>query len=408
MNVEITSYQLISECLKEYGKGDLFFRADGLQSDKRRAELRLAYLEAHPKTKAEHRDAIAKAAITPGMTKSEVTAAWGLLEEDTRMVFGHVTDDTLAVYACFTGFAVGESYALYFKDDVVIGVRQTEELVPPHEHELAMRLAEEYRGLFYFRDEGGKKGLMGNAIDLDHADWQREFDEFSEMESVPLCSRQMIEEHVKAKGLFPEYLHALQRLGVDGENVSECARVALEVLPYPPLALGPDEQGIEGYPFPPRGMPDLPPEKWFWYVGYGRPRQAIFPAIDGTGELLDVQWIKERLFRVNQVPLRVNGVSQFDHVEVEWMNGDLTPRFKRVVWNQGYRTIRVLAEGKTEGYLDEFVRNYVARPHHGSFRYEGDVLALTTYVIGSEFQSQLELLGASWIYTDTLNQQSNY
>jgi hypothetical protein len=408
MNVEITSYQLISECLKEYGKGELFFRADGLQSQERRAELRRAHLEAHPNTKAEHRDAIAKAAITPGMTKSEVNAAWGLLEEDTRMVFGHVTDDTLAVYACFTGFAMGESYALYFKDDVVIGVRQTEELVPSHEHELAMRLAEEYRGLCYFRDEGRKEGLMGNAIDLDHADWQREFDEYSQMEPIPLCSRQMIEEHVKTKGLFPEYLTALQRLEIDGENIWECARAALDVLPYPPLQPRPDELGIESYPFPPRGMPELPPEEWFWYVGYGRPRRAIFPAIDGKDELLDVQWIKERLFRVNQIPLRVNGVSQFDHIEVEWMNGDPTPRFKRVVWNQGYRTIRVAVEGKSGGYMNEFVRNYVARPHRGSYRYENEVLAITAYEIGYDVQSQLELLGVSWIYTDTLNQQSNY
>ena len=77
---EISSGQVISDCLKEHGKGELFFRTDGLQFEERRARVRREYLEAHPETT--HYEAIMKAGVTPGMTRAEVIAAWGLIEED--------------------------------------------------------------------------------------------------------------------------------------------------------------------------------------------------------------------------------------------------------------------------------------------------------------------------------------
>src|SRR6185503_20837454 len=103
MDIDINSGEIISECLKEYGQGKLFARTDGLQFEPRRAEVRRAYLEAHPETDPQHREAILNAAITPGMTRDEVIAAWGLLEEDTRTSFGHVTEDRWIAFAYFTG-----------------------------------------------------------------------------------------------------------------------------------------------------------------------------------------------------------------------------------------------------------------------------------------------------------------
>ena len=53
MDVEINSHEIISECLKQYGKGKLFFRTDGLEFEERRAESRREYLESHPGTEPE-------------------------------------------------------------------------------------------------------------------------------------------------------------------------------------------------------------------------------------------------------------------------------------------------------------------------------------------------------------------
>src|SRR6185295_13625672 len=103
-------------------------------------------------------------------TRQDVTAAWGLLEEDTRTVFGHVTDNRLNAYAYFKGFAVGEPYTLYLRDDTVIGIQRSDELVAPHEDELAMRLAEERDGLHFFYD-GADGRLRGSDTDQFRMDW---------------------------------------------------------------------------------------------------------------------------------------------------------------------------------------------------------------------------------------------
>ena len=340
MPVDIISSEIIYECLKEHGKGSRFSRTDGLQFEARRAELRREYLERHPETAPEHREAILQAAVTPGMTKPEVTAAWGLLEEDTRTAFGHVTEDDHNAFAYFTGFAVGESYALCFKDDVVVAVRQTEELVPPHELELEMRLAEETRGLFYFFQSAGAVGLTnaeavrltGSDNDHYHGDWIQQQSPASRDEEIVRWSVSEIEQHLKTKGLHPEYLAELERLGLERESLSvaECAGVALRILPYPPLLEKVEQKPILDV----RGEPitlRMPPEEWFWHVADGRRREVAFPTIDGRVELLNVQWSKGRLFVLNQIPLLVNGVSQFDLIEAEWQDGEPIPRFKRVV-----------------------------------------------------------------------------
>ena len=85
MGLDVISSEIISECVKEHGSGELFFRRDGLEFESRRVEARQAYLAAQTELDEGHRLAISQAAITPGMTKPQVTAAWGLLEEDTRL-----------------------------------------------------------------------------------------------------------------------------------------------------------------------------------------------------------------------------------------------------------------------------------------------------------------------------------
>ena len=136
------SYKIIAECRKRHGMGKLFFRTDGLQHEERRAALRERFLEANPDIVTDHRAAILKAAVTPGMTRGEATAAWGLLDEDTQNAYGHVTEESQTAYAYFTGFSVGAPYALYMRDEIVAGVLETEELIAPHERETDMKLAE--------------------------------------------------------------------------------------------------------------------------------------------------------------------------------------------------------------------------------------------------------------------------
>src|SRR5437764_6004626 len=152
------SYKIINECRKRHGLGKLFFRTDGLQHEERRAALRERFLEANPHIVADHRAAILKAAVTPGMTRGEATAAWGLLDEDTQNAYGHVTEEGQIAYAYFTGFSVGAPYALYMRDEVVAGIIETEELIAPHEGERDMDAAGRYLELVR-HEEGATHGL---------------------------------------------------------------------------------------------------------------------------------------------------------------------------------------------------------------------------------------------------------
>jgi hypothetical protein len=243
MNSEVNSFavnsnEIISECLKEYGKGELFFRADGLEFEERRTQVRSKYLASDPEVEPEYREAILQAAITPGMTMEQVIAAWGLLEEDTRTVFGHVAADEHSAYAYFTGFNVRGQHALYLKDYVVLGVRQTDELIPPHEKELDMRIAEE-TGLFYFYD-GNDGQLRGSNVDQYHMDWDTQHLRLYVIEIVPPSSVLRIKDYVRAKGLSREYERALLKLGYDSRTAPIEIRtgVALSIIPYPRLRGG--------------------------------------------------------------------------------------------------------------------------------------------------------------------------
>ena len=442
---EITSGQIVFDCLKEYGKGELFLRTDGLQFEERRARVRLQYLEAHPETA--HYNAIENAAVTPGMTRAEVIAAWGLIEEDTRMAFGHVTEERRVAFAYFTGIEVGVRYALYFKGDRLAGVRQTEELVAPHERELDMRFAEQ-RNSFYFYD-GNDGQLRGSNVDQYNMDWDTAHLRLYTVDILPRSSHYRIEYELKKKGVFEEYERVLTELGYQPSTVTAEVqnRIALSLLPYPPLteadlkkampkpAEGEDWRLLPASDFPEieetptiphaplreapastadsnaRSLindetpPPMPPPEWFEYVADGREQQAVFPTADGKVELVNVHWWEELLFVIKQIPLLVNGISYADVVEVEWREGEIIPHFKRVVDSEGERVVRVTAVGSNEKAMNEFLKDHMDR-RHLSYRYENNVLVFG--IVGPELdegtRNWLSYLDASWIYTDTLSQ----
>ncbi|MDX6614567.1 MAG: hypothetical protein QOD75_3753 [Blastocatellia bacterium] len=233
MDLEINSGLIISECLKHHGQGQLFFRADGLAFETRRSEARLEYLAAHDDIDPPTRAAILAAAITPGMTRNEVIAAWGLLEEDTRTAFGHVTEERRQAFAYFTGLEVGAPYALYFQDEILVGVKQTDELVPPHEREIDMRIAED-SGSFYFYD-GNDDQLRGSNVDQYHMDWDTMHLHLYTVEIIPPSSRHRIEAHLEANGALEKYEAELNRLGhtIEAAPAEVRSQVALRLLPYP-------------------------------------------------------------------------------------------------------------------------------------------------------------------------------
>lgn len=121
---------IIDECRKRYGAGEVFYRGDGLAFHGWRATRREDYLRAHPETRPEHRELIRRAGVTPGMSRAEFAAAWGIIEDDMRDVSARKTADGGHVYARWSGLYVGRSYTLYFRDDTVVGVREDPEEDP--------------------------------------------------------------------------------------------------------------------------------------------------------------------------------------------------------------------------------------------------------------------------------------
>lgn len=234
---DLTSYRIISECRKHFGDGRLFLRTDGQQHEERRNALRQRFLEANPEIGSHHRELILKAAVTPGMTRGEATAAWGLLDEDTRNVFGHVTEEGSITYAYFTGFDVGGVYTLYMIDDMVAGVRETKELIAPHERELDMRLAERYLDVFCFY-EGGDGEVRGSDMDQ----YKNPPDILAMgMHRMDVIPRFLIDERwlsflelrVRGEGVYGEYEAALRRMGTDVDHATPAQRCEAGVAARP-------------------------------------------------------------------------------------------------------------------------------------------------------------------------------
>jgi hypothetical protein len=419
MSLEIDSHEIISACLKEHGKAELFFRTDGLQFEERRALARREYLESHPRIEPGHREAILKAAATPGMSREEITAAWGLLDEDTRVAFGHVTSDRFSAYAYFTGLSVGTNYALYLKDDIVLGIRESNDLVPPHEQELDMRLAEEESFLRFFYE--GSNGLIGSDYDQHRIDWDTLHLHLYTIDPVPPYSAARIEGAFRRKGLQREYEFAFVRKGYDSWSAPREVRqeVLLGIYPFPIVRAGDSSSsakkteavrpGIRGpiaLPAPEVESSDpamLPPAAWFKYIATGHIQEGSFPTIDGGFELLQVYRLKERLFHVKEVPLLANGIAPYDLVELEWQNAEVIPRFKRVDKRSGHRTIRALVNEDGRGRA---IKRF-AELNAASYRYEKKILAFAISEPGLDQMAKewLSYLPVSWIYTDTLSQE---
>jgi hypothetical protein len=119
---------IIDSCLKRHGEGQVFYRGDGLAFEARRVARRAAYLEEHPETKPEYRELIEKGAITPGMSRGESIAAWGLIDEDMSEVGGRSTADNHHGYSYYYGFNLDRPYVLYLIDNTVVGVEEDTKL----------------------------------------------------------------------------------------------------------------------------------------------------------------------------------------------------------------------------------------------------------------------------------------
>ncbi|MBV8859862.1 MAG: hypothetical protein JOZ02_23225 [Acidobacteria bacterium] len=238
--VSLSSYDIIVECQKRHGAGEFFPRTDGLQEEERRAAQRRRFLEANPETTASHRDAILRAAVTPGMTRGEATAAWGLLDEDTANVYGHVAESRAVVYAYFTGFNVGATCALYMAGDVLAGVRETRDLVEPHPRETDMKLADRYLGLFCFYELSN-----GVVIGTDMDEYRNPPDilamNMHRTEAIPRFSEdeaamKSLETRLIGHGVYSDYLEALRRLGTDVDHATLAERCEAAVSVKRPYA----------------------------------------------------------------------------------------------------------------------------------------------------------------------------
>lgn len=226
--IALSPYDIIDECRRRYGAGELFPRTDGLQEEESRAAQRRRFLEANPDITSEHRAAILKAAVTPGMSRGEVTAAWGLLDEDTAEVYGHVVERRSGGYAYFTGFNVGKTYALYLSDEVVVGIRETRDLIEPHPREADMKLADRYLGLFCFY-ELSNGVLLGTDMD----EYRNPPDilamNMHRTEPIPRFSEdeeamKSLEMRLVGHGVYSDYLEALRRMGTDVERATLAQR----------------------------------------------------------------------------------------------------------------------------------------------------------------------------------------
>lgn len=231
----MTPDAVISECLKFHGWGERFPRTDGLERDRARRLRRGEYLAANPGLSPEHREAILRAEVTPGMRKQQVVVAWSLAPEETRDVYGHVADVAGASYAYFTGFEVGRRHALCLVGNLVVGVRLCDEVLIRRDRGLEMEVARHYLGYveFFETDEGEAGGRTTRLADRDFEIW--EYDAPVQGIVLPYstdpAAAERLEWEVRGRGLFDEYLRALAGLGTDFEAATpaERCRAAVEV-----------------------------------------------------------------------------------------------------------------------------------------------------------------------------------
>ena len=231
----MTPETVVSECLRFHGWGERFARTDGAERDPGRKRARGEYLAARRDVSPEHREAILRAEVTPGMRKSEVTAAWLLTPEETRDLYGHVAEVAGVSYAYFTGFDVGRRHALCLIGDLVVGVKLCDEVLIRRDRELDKEVARHYLGYAYFfeTDEGEVGGCEVDPHECDLDTWY--YNGYRRGIVLPYstdpAAAERLEWEVREKGRFGEYLSALERLGTDiaAATPAERCRAAVKV-----------------------------------------------------------------------------------------------------------------------------------------------------------------------------------
>lgn len=148
---------------------------------------------------------------------------------------------------------------------------------------------------------------------------------------------------------------------------------------------------------PTRELP-YPPDDWWSFYVLGEKIAVTF--VDKNGEIEKVDAVYENeanLFSVRQTPLRIDGVSYYDTIEVRWEDGELTPIFERIHEKEGYGTIRVdLKKGSRKRRKNLIGRLDIELP-----RYDGDILVFTYW--GYKYSSLVWELNRSelhWEFAD--------
>ena len=224
----MTPEAVISECLRFHGWGERFARTDGLELDWGRRLKRGEYLVTRRDVRPEHVKAIRRAEVTPGMKKSDVTAAWLLTHEEVRDVYGHVARVGGTTYAYFTGFDVGRRYALCLIGDLVVGVKPCDEVLIRRDRGLEMEVARHYLGYVqFFETSTGEPG--GRTVDLNDCDYDTWIHGLYSEGVVPPYSTDPeaaadIEREVRLQGRFDEYARALEGFGADIRSATPAER----------------------------------------------------------------------------------------------------------------------------------------------------------------------------------------
>ncbi|MCU1266470.1 MAG: hypothetical protein JWM21_2788 [Acidobacteria bacterium] len=179
--------------------------------------------------------------------------------------------------------------------------------------------------------------------------------------------------------------------------LAEPVAVVKEALPQPELEPAPaPEPEVEPGP----DAPQLPDDWWLKYAPDEHVPMA-FQDIKGGTETIDVRWAwQDNLFEIVQTPLRVNGLSLGDYIEARWEEGDVTPLFARIHSKEEYGTIRVNVQKLRPKLRQHLIKSLVGLI--GSYRLDGDVLALTYRGESEDVTEVLDHEDVDWEFADRL------
>ena len=151
----------------------------------------------------------------------------------------------------------------------------------------------------------------------------------------------------------------------------------------------------------PEAEEDAPqlPEDWWLTYGWGERVPLVF--YDDKGQLIETieaVWEQDNIFGIYQAPLRIDGVSLDDSVEVRWEEGDLTPIFVRVKEKFGYKTIRADVSSLKKRDRSSLMNSLFYNIYN--LRLVGDVLVITYRDDPGWIVEELINWGIPWKFTD--------